>query len=173
MEKTINCADEQCAIAFTYEPNPHYPDKRKYCDQCSARRKESYAKFKNASESKPTHTPLGVPVQHANHAGTWPKPKEPITQPFREDISDMYQEEMKDIVTEKIPDQTVSFSSKENGQIGLEYEIRSREVRCRALASAIEVFERSDITEIIEKLDYRKALLDLAKVFEKYILGEE
>ncbi len=143
MEKTINCA--HCHQDYTYEENPKFP--RKYCgadlNNCSAIIKAS---FKAASKLNPTHQPIP-------HPGT----------------NDMYQEEMQDIVTEKIPDQTVSFSSEENGQIGLEYEIRSREVRCRALASAIECWrDRKDP----ENLDV-DLLLRQAKIFEKYILGEE
>lgn len=32
----------ECGATFGYEPNPNYPDKRKYCDKCSAEKKASY-----------------------------------------------------------------------------------------------------------------------------------
>jgi len=34
------CPD--CGVRFSYEPNPNFPDKRKYCDKCGAVRKASY-----------------------------------------------------------------------------------------------------------------------------------
>lgn len=38
MEK--NC--EKCGVLFQYTPNPNFPDKRKYCDTCSAQRKAEW-----------------------------------------------------------------------------------------------------------------------------------
>lgn len=35
--KTINCAD--CNVEYTYEPAKGYPDKRKYCANCSEKKK--------------------------------------------------------------------------------------------------------------------------------------
>ena len=32
----------ECGISFSYEANPNYPDRRKYCDKCSAEKKASY-----------------------------------------------------------------------------------------------------------------------------------
>ena len=47
MEKTINCAE--CKTEFTYEPPAHYPDRRKYCDPCGAKKQASFeAKETNA-----------------------------------------------------------------------------------------------------------------------------
>ena len=64
-QKTINCTE--CTNAFSYEPPVGYPDKRKYCDPCGVRSKEMWnakkESFNHASESKPTHTPEGVPIE--------------------------------------------------------------------------------------------------------------
>ena len=49
----------------------------------------------------------------------------------------------------------------------LEYEIRSREVRCRALASAI------DVNKAKLQVDGTTDLIELTKRFEKYILTGE
>ena len=138
MEKTINCAE--CHKDYTYNEREGFP--RKYCGVCSEVKKAS---FKAASESKPTHTSQGVPLPVA------------VVSPNGELGT------IEHVPVEKIPDQTVSFSSEENGQIGLEYEIRSREVKCRALASTIEY----------QKLFPQATFLDILEQFEKYILGEE
>ncbi len=45
MEKTINCAE--CGMKYTYEPNPNYPDKRKYCANCSEKKKAQWAETTN------------------------------------------------------------------------------------------------------------------------------
>lgn len=33
---------EECGKTFEYEPPKNYPDKRKYCDECSAKRKAEW-----------------------------------------------------------------------------------------------------------------------------------
>lgn len=33
---------EDCGNVFDYEPNPNFPDKRKYCDSCSLERKAKW-----------------------------------------------------------------------------------------------------------------------------------
>ncbi len=38
--KTINCAE--CNIEYTYEPAKGYPDKRKYCANCSEKKKVTW-----------------------------------------------------------------------------------------------------------------------------------
>ena len=38
--KTINCAE--CNVEYRYEPNPKYPDKRKYCANCSEKKKATW-----------------------------------------------------------------------------------------------------------------------------------
>lgn len=42
---TRNC--ELCGVNFEYFPNPNYPDKRKYCDPCGAKRQAEYEAKKN------------------------------------------------------------------------------------------------------------------------------
>ena len=126
MEKTINCAE--CGNSFTYEPSPNYPDKRKYCKHCGDIKAESYSKFKNASETKPTHTPEGEPLA-----------KE-----------------------EDVPVEKIGVSAERE-----EYEIGRRRVRCKALDCAIE------ISKLWDRETGSGNLIELAKRFEKYILGEE
>lgn len=50
MEKTINCAE--CEVKYTYTPNPNYPDKRKYCANCSEKKKAEWAQTTNG-DAKP------------------------------------------------------------------------------------------------------------------------
>ena len=38
---------EECQEVFEYEPNPNFPDKRKYCNKCSAMKKQAYEAGKN------------------------------------------------------------------------------------------------------------------------------
>jgi hypothetical protein len=59
----INKNCEECNIVFSYEPPKNYPDKRKYCDGCSKKRKEAYENrnLANMQPSKP-----GVPVSAVN-----------------------------------------------------------------------------------------------------------
>ena len=45
--KTINCAE--CNVEYKYEPAKGYPDKRKYCANCSEKKKQSWE-----SKSEPT-----------------------------------------------------------------------------------------------------------------------
>ncbi len=43
---------EDCKETFTYTPPANYPDKRKYCDSCSAKRKASYEAAKSGKVSQ-------------------------------------------------------------------------------------------------------------------------
>ena len=49
MEKTITCAE--CNVNYTYTPNPDYPDKRKYCALCSAKKQEQWEKKDEPKET--------------------------------------------------------------------------------------------------------------------------
>ena len=40
MTKTINCAE--CHVEYTYEPPKGHPDQRKYCANCSEKKKASW-----------------------------------------------------------------------------------------------------------------------------------
>ena len=115
--KTINCAE--CEIEYSYEPPVGYPDKRKYCANCSEKNKAS---FKHASESKPTHTPEGEPIETTTHG----------------------------------------MKTKTSSGDNTDWEIGNRKVRCRALASAIEIYQKENYT--------KENILDLAIRFEQYIL---
>ncbi|KKK92673.1 hypothetical protein LCGC14_2700590 [marine sediment metagenome] len=53
-----NCEEYNCAVEFSYEPNPNFPDKRKYCDFHSAARKASY----NAKQNAPSNPTPPVPA---------------------------------------------------------------------------------------------------------------
>ena len=63
--KTINCAE--CNVEYSYEPNPNYPDKRKYCANCSEKKKVSWDQRSSpeAQEDVPKGEPLlqGVPFE--------------------------------------------------------------------------------------------------------------
>ena len=67
MEKTINC--EECGIEFTFEENPKYP--RKYCLNCSAKKKKQYAERDDEKNVSPhtegygttETTEFGAPVE--------------------------------------------------------------------------------------------------------------
>lgn len=61
MEKTINC--EECNVEFTFEENPKYP--RKYCLNCSAKKKKSYADM-NVKYAEPHTEGYGAPVEKIN-----------------------------------------------------------------------------------------------------------
>lgn len=50
---------ESCKIAFAYEPNPNFPDRRKYCDVCSLAKKAQW-------EAKQNGTPIASPMPSAN-----------------------------------------------------------------------------------------------------------
>lgn len=167
MEKTINCAFENCGIAFTYEPNPNYPDKRKYCDEHSAVVKASFAKFKNASESKPTHQSI---------------PKKDVVDAYAEAVVHQEAQEnigIGDVPVEKIGDinqavieegmkKAYEKGKKEGNGFHLtpeQQEHNLRMVKKWALASAIEWLNKDSST-------IRDAI-SVAKDFEKYILGDD
>ena len=61
-----NC--ELCNESFTYEPVQGYPDKRKYCDKCSAFKKAQWeAKQNVAPVGNMPVVPQAQPVQEAKH----------------------------------------------------------------------------------------------------------
>lgn len=70
MEKKINCAE--CGKEFTYTVPENYPDKRKYCTECSAAKKAQWDNKSNLpvmpsfpitdSEKVLGHTASGVPT---------------------------------------------------------------------------------------------------------------
>lgn len=43
---------EECGTEFEYEPNPNFPDKRKYCFSCSDKKKASYEAMKGEKSSE-------------------------------------------------------------------------------------------------------------------------
>ena len=57
------CAD--CKKIFEYMPNPNFPDKRKYCDECGATRKAAYegGKTVQPTTQKPIVQPSPVSVE--------------------------------------------------------------------------------------------------------------
>ena len=56
-----NC--EECGVLFSYEPPKNYPDRRKYCDSCSAIKKAAYEASKQpGAQTKPT-APAPAPVK--------------------------------------------------------------------------------------------------------------
>ena len=122
MDKTINC--EECKNQFTYAVPTKYPDRRKYCDVCSVKRKEAWNAGNQAPQTEPVHT----------------------------EVVTMGRDMGKSEVFEK--------SEYESEQ----YQIKSREVRCRALESAIE-YHTGDAS--------KESILITAKEFEKYILTGE
>ena len=52
------CPD--CGLVFSYEPNPNYPDKRKYCDECGAKRKAAYEASKGIAPTTPKKAAVGA-----------------------------------------------------------------------------------------------------------------
>ena len=56
--KTINCAE--CNKEVEYEPPKNYPDKRKYCTDCSAKKKATWEAAKN--KVKEEFTPEVIPM---------------------------------------------------------------------------------------------------------------
>ena len=143
MEKTINCAD--CGVQVTYNEKPGFP--RKYCQVHSNQRRAS---FKHASESKPTHTPQGEAI--GEKSDTYP--------------GKQYTE---DVPVEKIPPVNTHeayMNGKKDGQ--KECHLAIEHTRSNALASALEGYKIDG--KIPEKW---KTITDMAKNFEKYILGDD
>ena len=61
MEKTIVCAE--CNVNYAYTPNPDYPDKRKYCALCSAKKQEQWEKKDEPKEIPPKAVAMtGMPI---------------------------------------------------------------------------------------------------------------
>jgi len=56
-----NCAD--CGVLFEYEPNPNFPDKRKYCDECSATRKANWEAKQGKPKPSAPITPKSIAVE--------------------------------------------------------------------------------------------------------------
>jgi len=141
MEKTINCAE--CGESVTYNEREGYP--RKYCDVHSAERKAQWlakqAEFKHASESKPTHAPID-------------KDSGQVIKDFGDETSNIPIEKIGNLPADE--------------QIGLEFEIRSRQCRVDALKCALEY---SKIYRADEMSSHN--MTALARTFEEYILGEE
>jgi len=54
---------EECKKVFEYEPPVGFPDKRKYCDECSKRRKAEYEAKKSGkvAETSPKTQIQGIP----------------------------------------------------------------------------------------------------------------
>jgi hypothetical protein len=54
----------ECGTVFEYEPNPNFPDKRKYCAKCSTEKKASYeAKMNGTPQAAPgDNFPIEKPV---------------------------------------------------------------------------------------------------------------
>ena len=117
--KTIICAE--CNVIYAYEPNPNYPDKRKYCANCSEKKK-----------------------------ATWDAKLEPIA-PVAETVN----------MNMEVNTQTAALTEDDS----LEYQIRSREIRARALEAAIKV------TKKLNTEDYHGDLMEHAKQFEQWILN--
>ena len=61
--KTINCAE--CNVEYSYEPNPNYPDKRKYCANCSEKKKASWDE---RTEPIAETVPMNPPVDYRESA---------------------------------------------------------------------------------------------------------
>ena len=51
----VNKICAKCGKPFSYEPNPNYPDKRKYCDKCGAEKKAEY-EAKQKAENPPVQS---------------------------------------------------------------------------------------------------------------------
>ena len=50
-QKTINCAE--CNVEYTYETPTGYPDKRKYCANCSEKKNQNWDNRGEAPAEKP------------------------------------------------------------------------------------------------------------------------
>ena len=78
--KTINCAE--CKIEYSYEPPTKYPDKRKYCANCSEKKKASFEGAEvepvlSPQTGKPyTDQPLSAKDQYYNEDTGKPKDKQ-------------------------------------------------------------------------------------------------
>ena len=110
-KKTIKCAE--CNTDYTYEPVKGYPDKRKYCANCSEKKKATWDAKSN-----------GEPTATGNETF-----------------------------------ETVDMTSD-----SLEYEIRSREVRARALEAGISFGAIADVETIGD-------LMVMVENFERWILN--
>ena len=121
--KTINCAE--CNVVYEYEPAKGYPDKRKYCANCSEKKKASWNEKKEE-----------VPTASSS--------SETTTETTQESKNG-YQKDY------------------EKPASSLEYEIRSREVRCRALEAGVNFAGIGNITV--------GELITMTKQFEEWILS--
>jgi 16S rRNA U1498 N3-methylase RsmE len=51
---------EECKKVFEYNPPVNFPDKRKYCDECSARKKAQYEN-RNVAQNNPPQAQIVAP----------------------------------------------------------------------------------------------------------------
>ena len=58
---------EECKKVFEYEPPVGFPDKRKYCDECSKRRKAEYEAKKQGISSQNAPTSQIQAISEARH----------------------------------------------------------------------------------------------------------
>ena len=124
--KTIDCAE--CNVEYTYEPPKGYPDKRKYCANCSEKKQASFSKGTGADPNR----------------------------------------------AQEVPAETSSTETTTDIQAPKSYKechLSIEQTRTNALNAAILVFDRSNVTEIIEKIDYRKGLMELLKPPMKLLVG--
>lgn len=79
---TKNCEEETCRKSFNYTPNTNFPDKRKYCDSCSANKRAQWnanQQFKPIAQPEPVNPEvlkIGQPkpltnVEVAKETGTF------------------------------------------------------------------------------------------------------
>lgn len=59
------CPD--CGKAFSYDPNPNFPDKRKYCDSCGKSRKSAWENAKNNPPQNPAFSVNPIPFPVSKH----------------------------------------------------------------------------------------------------------
>ena len=55
-----NC--EECGVLFNYNPPANFPDRRKYCDNCSAAKKAAYEASKQAP-AQPAQQAVPAPTK--------------------------------------------------------------------------------------------------------------
>jgi hypothetical protein len=58
--KTINCAE--CNAVYQYEPSPNYPDKRKYCANCSEKKAQTWEARGEPTEPVAETVSMNLPV---------------------------------------------------------------------------------------------------------------
>lgn len=78
MEKTINCAE--CGVNYTYEPPKGFVDKRKYCANCSEKKKASY-------DGKTITAEVNMESVDVKQADTWKDDDKPRATRTAEEIT--------------------------------------------------------------------------------------